>query len=221
MILIGMPSYDGKMDWQTASSLISLGHLCAKSSVGYGMDVIPGCTDLGHVRNLLAKRFMKMEMRDLLLVDADVAFDAMDAVKLCKAEPDIVFGLYRKKTDRLVYPARYIDPLEVHPSDPDLVRMLWGPTGFMRLRRPVFEAMMEAYPDDWYEESETGEKIYDFFPCGPNNHKYRSEDIGFCEKASAIGIKLWAMQGIKLKHTGTKTWESDWRRTEVVFEESA
>ncbi len=166
MILVGIPSYDGKIEWKTTASLIGLGHLCAKAGVGYAMDVIPGCAFIGLARNLLASRFMKGEFRDLLFVDSDISFHPLDAARLCKAEPEIVFGLYRKKEDRLVFPARYYEPLELHESDPDLIRMFWGPTGFMRLRRSVFEKMMEAWPDEWYEDLETGERIYDFFPHG-------------------------------------------------------
>jgi glycosyltransferase involved in cell wall biosynthesis len=221
MIMVGVPTYDGRVEWKTMASLIGLGHLCAKANVGYGMDVIPGNAFIGHARNMLVQRFLNGNFRDLLFVDADISFHPMDAVKLCKAEPEVVFGLYRKREDRLVYPGRYHEPLEVHPSDPDLIRMLWGPTGFMRFRRSVFEKMMEEYPDDWYEDGETGERIYDFFPNGgTKEHKFISEDVSFCERADKIGVKVWAMQGLALSHTGTKTWESVWKRTEAVFEEA-
>src|SRR6185295_8193553 len=100
-------------------------------------------------------------------------------------------------------------------------RMLWGPTGFMRIRKEVFERMKEAFPDDWYEDGETGERIYDFFPGGGHTagHKFASEDVAFCEKADKIGIKLWAMQGMPLQHTGAKSFESNWVRTGPVLVE--
>lgn len=220
MILVGVPSYDGRLDWRTTSSLIGLGHLCAKASIGYAMDVIPSNAFIGDARNMIVHRFLQMGFRDLLFVDDDIGFEPIDAARLCKAEPDAVFGLYRKRSDRLIYPARYHEPLEVHESDPDLIRMLWGPTGFMRLRASVFEKLMKLWPEDWYENPATNERVFDFFPFGRHEHGFRSEDIGFCNKLRDAGIPLYALQGITLTHTGTKTWESDWRRTEAVFEEA-
>ena len=220
MIMIGMPSYDGKMEWQTVSSIIGLGHLCAKANIGYAVDVIPGDAFVGHARNILAHRFLKGGFRDLLFVDADIAFDPMDAAKLCKAEPEIVCGLYRIKKDRLVYPARYFDPVQTHPSDSNLIRMMWGPAGFMRIRASVFEKMQAAWPDEYYIDATSEEKIYDYFPAGRHGNNFSSEDVAFCDKARTLGIDIWAMQGIELKHTGAKTFESKWEMITQTIEES-
>jgi len=220
MILVGTPAYDGKMEWKTISSLVGLGHLCAKANIGYAMDVIPGDAFVDHSRNLIAHRFLKGGFRDLLFVDADVSFHPLDAAKLCQAEPELVCGLYRMKTDKEVYPARIHEPLETHPSDPDLIRLLWGPAGFMRIRASVFEKMIEKWPDDWYQDSGTGEKVYDFFPAGRRGHSRISEDVSFCEKAANVGVKLYAMQGIALQHTGVKAFPSNWQMTKPVIEEA-
>lgn len=219
MILIGTPCYDGKLEWKTVSSVIGIGYLCAKANVGFAMDVIPGDAFVDHSRNLIAHRFLKGGFRDLLFVDADVSFDPMDAVRLCQAEPEIVCGLYRIKKDREVYPARLYEPMESHPSDPNLIRLLWGPAGLMRIRASVFERMKEEWPDEWYQDSGTGDKVYDFFPAGRREHTRISEDVGFCNKLSALGIPLWAMQGIPLQHTGTKAYESCWQMTHPVVED--
>lgn len=211
MILVGTPSYDGKIGWQTVSGLIELGHICAQNRIGYAMDLIPGDAFIGHARNMIAHRFLKMGFRDLMFVDADIGFEAADAVKLCRAEPELACGLYRIKKDRMVYPARFQDPPEYHPSDPNLIRLHWGPAGFMRIRATVFEKMKAAFPDDWYMDSATGEKVYDFFPGGRHGNHFSSEDVAFCDRARACGIELWCLQGIALTHTGTKTWESKWQ----------
>ncbi len=223
MIMVGMPTYDGKMHWTTVSGLIGLGHICAKHDVGFSMDVIPHDAFVGHSRNLLAHRFLKSGFHDLLFVDADIGFEPMDAVKLCRAEPDIVFGIYRIKKDRLVYPARFEEPTVVHPSDPNLLKMHWGPTGFMRIRASIFLKMIERWPDEWYTDGGTGEKVYDFFPGGRHGNNFASEDVAFCEKLRQLGIDVWAMQGLSLEHTGAKTWQSRWEmvKGEIVEAEHA
>ena len=210
MIYIGTPSYDGKLHASTVAGLLDLRHICTSHNIGFAMDVIPRNAFVGHGRNQIAQRFLESDFRDLLFIDADIGFNAWDAANLCKAEPSVVMGLYLMKQAKTQYPALYVDPLEKHPSDPKLVRMQYGPTGFMRIRREVFEAMIERYPDEWYIDGATKAKTYDFFPGGRHGNNFMSEDIAFCMRAKECGISLWAMQGVPLQHTGDKTWESEW-----------
>lgn len=221
MIYIGTPAYDGKVCAATLSGLLDLRHICTANNIGFAMDVIPGCAFVGHGRNQIAQRFLKSEFRDLLFIDADIGFNAMDAAKICRAEPSVVMGLYLMKQEKTQYPALFVDPVRTHPSDRNLIAMQYGPTGFMRIRREVFEAMIERYPDDWYIDGATKEKTYDFFPGGRHLNNFQSEDIAFCLRAKECGIDLWAMQGIELLHTGNKTWRSKWQMTKPVLTEIA
>lgn len=185
------------------------------------MDIIPRNAFVGHGRNQIAQRFLKSEFRDLLFIDADIGFNALDAAAICRAEPTIVMCLYLMKQEKPQYPALYVDPLEHHPSDPRLVKMQYGPTGFMRIRREVFDAMAERWPDDWYIDGATKEKTYDFFPGGRHGNNFMSEDIAFCHRAKEVGFDLWAMQGVELLHSGEKTWRSNWALERAFIEEAA
>lgn len=209
MIFIAIPTYDGKLHWTTAKGVADAAHACAKLNVGIAVDVIPGDAFIGKARSILAHRFLKSNCRDLLFVDADVGFKSQGLIDICRATPPIVMGLYRMKNDKHKYPALMFDPIERHPSDRRLVKMQYGPAGFMRIRREVFEAMIQKWPDDYYENVGTG-RIYDFFPCGREGKHFFGEDLQFCQRAQQLGFDLWAMQDIELEHTGVKTWESNW-----------
>lgn len=209
-VYIGIPSYDGKLHWATMQGLLGVANICAKNSVGLAVDVVPHDAFIGRARNMLVNRFMSSGMQDLMFVDADIGFDPTAVVDLCKAAPDIVMGLYMMKSPQPRYPALMEDPIVRHPSDMRLIKLKYGPTGFMRVRRRVFEKMMEKWPEDYYFDGLQG-KIFDFFPNGRFDHHFTGEDIKFCERAITCGIDMWALQGISLRHFGEKSWDSVWQ----------
>jgi hypothetical protein len=220
MVYIGIPSYDGKIHWTTASGLMETARWCGEQHVGIAMDVIPGDAFIGKARNLIVHRFLKSGFRDLVFVDADVGFDLRGIGLLCKAEPEIVMGLYRMKCpDPVRYPALLFDPVERHPSDQNLIRLQYGPAGFLRIRREVFDAMRERWPDEYYVNA-GAERVYDYFPAGRVGINFTGEDLSFCNRAQECGFKIWAMQDIKLKHTGEKSWDSDWAIDVLNIEEA-
>lgn len=213
-----MPSYDAKLHGNTLTGLLDLRHICSVNNIGFAMDLIHHNAFVGDGRNQIVQNFLASDFRDLLFIDADIGFDAMDAAKLCKAEPDIAFGMYLMKQDKPQYPAMFTEPLRTHPSDHNLIHMQYGPTGFMRIRRPVFEAMEKAFPDEWYKIGER--KIFDHFQGGRHGNNFMSEDIAFCDRARSIGIDVWAMQGLKLRHSGEKTWHACWEMTRAVIDDA-
>lgn len=223
VIYIGIPSYDSKIHANTMAGLLDLRHLCTANNIGFALDVIHHNAFVGHGRNQVVQRFLKSGFRDLLFIDADIGFEAIDAAAVCKAEPSIVFGMYLMKKERPQYPALFDDPIQSHHSDPNLIKMKYGPAGFMRIRADVFKAMEAAWPDEWYHDGATQEKTFDHFPGGRHGNNFASEDIAFCDRARSLGIDLWAMQGIRLTHTGEKTWAAKWEmvKPEIVeYEQS-
>lgn len=209
-VFVGIPSYDGKVHWRTMQGMIGLAHTCAKHGIGICADVIPHDAFIGKARNMLVKRFMDSGMRDLVFIDADVGFDGESVAELCKAAPDIVMGLYMMKSEKPRYAALMADPVVRHPSDMRLIKLLYGPAGFMRIRRNVIEKMIAQWPEEYYIDGAAG-KVHDIFPHGRYGHLFTGEDIKFCERAITCGFDIWAMQGIKLEHYGEKGWDSRWQ----------
>ena len=220
MIYIAIPSYDGKLHWTTAAGLVQTARLCGEKKIGIAVDVIPGDAFVSKARNVLVHRFLKTQATDLLFIDADVGFDAQGVIDLCRAEPPIVMGLYRMKTDdKIRFPALMHDPVIRHPGDRRLIKLQYGPAGFMRLRREVFTAMRENWPDEDYVNAGE-EPVYDYFPAGRHKNHFTGEDINFCQRAQVCGFDIWAMQDVALKHTGEKTFESNWAIDVLQVEES-
>ena len=87
-----------------------------------------------------------------------------------------------------------------------------GGTGFMLIKRSAFEAWDKAYPERSYKPDHVRTKSFDgsreimaYFDCviDPESKRYLSEDYMFCQHSRAIGLKVWMLPWIKLKHAGT------------------
>ena len=220
MVFIGIPTYDEKLHWKTTSGLINFARYCGEKKVGLAVDVIPGDAFISKARSLIAHRFLKSNFRDLVFIDADIGFNAFDVARLCKAEAPIVCGLYRMKKNEVRYPALLFDPIVRNQQDPSLIKLQYGPTGFMRIRREVFEAMMKKWPNEYYVN--VGEqKVYDFFPAGRDGINFTGEDINFCKRAQACGFDIWAMQNVEMEHVGEKSWDSNWSIDSLQIQEAA
>jgi hypothetical protein len=97
-------------------------------------------------------------------------------------------------------------------------------TGFMMIKREVFEKFEEAYPEYRYKPDHVGQKHFDgsryihaYFDTiidrGPNapgsSERYLSEDYFFCQMCRKIGIQIWLCPWMKTQHVGTFAFTGD------------
>jgi hypothetical protein len=220
-LFIGIPTYNGQIHHKTVAGLVQTAHMCAKKSIGMSIDIIPHDAFIGKARSLLVHRFLKTDFQELLFVDADIGFSVTDIVKVCKPDADIVMGLYRMKNPdmKLRYPALMHDPLVRNEKDESLIKLQYGPAGFMRVNRRVFEKMIEQWPDEWFTDDDHG-KVYDLFPCGRFGNWFFGEDIAFCHRAKDAGFDIWAAQDVTLHHAGEYLWSGTWKIDHMVPDEA-
>lgn len=87
------------------------------------------------------------------------------------------------------------------------IEVAHGGTGFMMIRKPVFNRFIEAYPESYCVSmnEENTQKTYLFFECGPDpkTRHYLSEDYMFCQKIRDIGMKVLLCPWIILTHEGS------------------
>ena len=83
-----------------------------------------------------------------MFVDADIQFNANDIVKLINHDKDIVGGIYLQKT----LPKMVVNTIDNGKVEGDLIEVGTLGTGFMLVKRRVFEQMIEngatSYVDD-------------------------------------------------------------------------
>lgn len=89
-----------------------------------------------------------------------------------------------------------------------------APTGFLCIRRNVFERMAKAGVVQKIENMQgIGPDLaphhYDYFWTGIEDGIHWSEDYGFCRKWRQAGGEIWLDPSIKLKHFGMKAYDGD------------
>ncbi len=91
-------------------------------------------------------------------------------------------------------------------------------TGFMMIKREVFDKYAEEFPHLNYKPDHVGQANFDgsrnihaFFDTiiDPKSHRYLSEDYMFCQNAREIGFKVWLCPWMKTTHVGTYGFRGD------------
>jgi len=86
-------------------------------------------------------------------------------------------------------------------------------TGFMMIKRVVFEKMMKAFPSTKYVDDvsylrpEENEFAYALFDCGVEEGHYFSEDWLFCHRWTKMGGEINIDVTINLTHTGIENYK--------------
>jgi predicted RNA-binding protein len=91
-----------------------------------------------------------------------------------------------------------------------LVKVKDGGTGFMLIKRNVFERMIEAYPELYFNNDlnlpeNVAKFTYLFFDCmhEQETKRYLSEDYAFCRRWQNLGGEVWLDPLVKLDHMGS------------------
>ncbi len=196
-------------------------------------------------RNYLVDEFLRAEeYTHLMFIDADIHFDPNDVLTLAALDKDIIGGPYPKKCiawekvrnavdtgladeDPTVleqYTGDYVfNPVEnthkIQVAEP--VDVLEIGTGFMLIKREVFDDFKEAYPQFAYtpdhnrSEHFSGDReIHAYFDTvidsdaylgeiSGKSNRYLSEDYFFCQFVRRLGYKIYLCPWMKLGHMGS------------------
>jgi len=205
-ILIGTPSYDGKLDIYYVDSLLNT---LAKSGEE-GVEIYPlfMCYDslIQRARNDLFKTAYEAKIDALFFIDADVGWNPHDFYKLLRSEKDLVGGSYRKKTDKEeLYVVKALDKgdknLDLNIDKDGYLEVAGLGCGFMKLSRKCIETLWNVSKP---YTSEKGEARM-VFEVVCENGDLISEDIYMCKKWRDLGNKVHLDTTITCTHTGTKT----------------
>lgn len=191
-LFLAVPLYGGQMLEGFHKSVCHLMKECAKEKIFLGIKYVVNDSLVPRARNRLAFHFLNSDCTDLLFVDADISFEAKDALSLMERPEPVIGGIYsRKQVDwgRISKAAKNgIKPYDLPPFGTVPVLNWAGPvdnvviseplevrhvgTGFMRIKREVFTTMIEKYGDeimfDYAGDEPTfkGVSGFDFFPAG-------------------------------------------------------
>lgn len=177
-----------------------------------------------NARNVLAHQFLESKATHLMWIDSDIGFNAMDIVSMLVADRDIVCGIYPKKEVDWARVAQAVkagvppEELSNHAglfavkllddsarglaADPDgLLEIAAGGTGFMLIKRGVFDTLSSVVPE--YAPDERPIKEYYATTTDPESGRLITEDYHFCSLARSNGFKIYAAPWVRLGHAGT------------------
>ena len=184
-------------------------------------------------RNTLAHDFLDTDATHLMFIDADISFNPADIVRMVNADKDIICGLYPKKeinwktvakavndgvdyTELPNYTGSFVVNLvgDVTQATGDVNEPMEidnGGTGFMLIKRNVFETLkptVPTYTNDMIlivDKNPVKKIIHEFFATSIDevSNRLLSEDYHFCKIARQAGFKVYAAPWANLTHSGT------------------
>lgn len=207
-LFCAFPIY-GKPDLCFVESVIS--ELILKQPCPLEIKFVKGESLIPRGRDTLSALFLKSDCTHLLFCDSDQSFTSENVSRLLSHNLPLVGGFVPKKIEG---PIQWAINALANPPPVDargLQEVQYIGSGFLLVRRDVFEAMKEEYGDEiWYRNDETGEVEFDFWPVGPytypdGSRRYLSEDWYFCQRWADLGGKVYGDTGVIIKHTGEQT----------------
>jgi FkbM family methyltransferase len=164
---------------------------------------------VARARNILTANFLSSACTHLLFIDTDIGFGPEDVSRIASHQESLVGGMYPLKT-----PSPEVqwcnNGLEGDsPVRADGLREVrYIGTGFMCIRRDVFEKMISAdgasihYRQDYPPHREE----YAFWREGPHGGRYLTEDWLFCQRWLELGGQVFADTRVVLRHAGRAEW---------------
>ncbi|MGJ7527901.1 hypothetical protein [Variovorax sp. GB1P17] len=234
------PSHDGKFFQNYVLSMLNLTIEAERAGMRLQVLFHQGESLVTRARNNCVAQFLaNPHWTHLFWIDADIGFSAQAAFRLLLSGYDIAAGVYPLKREN--WPAEGVAggttqqqfeatftrytvnakaseatsrvELDVQPDG--FMKMDEAPTGFMVIKRAVFERLMVSYPDLSYVPDSIGEANlglhYRFFDVmvDPVTRRYLSEDYGFCRLWSGLGESIYIDANSNLSHQGAKLYRGD------------
>ena len=241
-LFIATPMYGGQCAGMYTKATNDLAMVCAQHGIEVRFYYLFNESLITRARNYCVDEFLRSGFTHLMFIDSDIGFsykDVLALLHLCDEENDydVITGPYPKKTiawekvkaaadqgygkdnpfqlehfvgDFVFNPAQNIKSFKL--DEPVEIRE--GGTGFMMIKRSVFDKYAKAFPELSYKPDHARTEHFDgtreitaFFDTiiDPETRRYLSEDYMFSYNVRKIGLKVWMCPWMQLKHVGNYT----------------
>ena len=241
-LFIATPMYGGQCAGMYTKATNDLAMVCAQHGIEVRFYYLFNESLITRARNYCVDEFLRSGFTHLMFIDSDIGFsykDVLALLHLCDEENDydVITGPYPKKTiawekvkaaanqgygednpfqlehfvgDFVFNPAKNIKSFKL--DEPVEIRE--GGTGFMMIKRSVFDKYAKAFPELSYKPDHARTEHFDgtreitaFFDTiiDPETRRYLSEDYMFSYNVRKIGLKVWMCPWMQLKHVGNYT----------------
>jgi len=240
-LFVCTPQYGGQCFGLYMKACLDLQMMCLQYGIEVRFSFLFNESLITRGRNYLSDQFLSSGFTHMLFIDADVCFNPADVLDLIIRDYELSGAPYPKKSiswKNVALAARThpdLDPSELANVIGDFVfntvkgttqikvneplDVLEIGTGFMMIKRVVFEKMMLVYPDMRFRPDFIGQEHFDsnryihvFFdtmidtvdsPTGGGTCRYLSEDYSFCQLWRKAGGKIFLCPWMNCQHIGT------------------
>ncbi len=223
-VFIATPAHDHKFHSGYCYSLLSL-----VNSQRFKLTFArAGGCGVARARNNMAHDFLTTIYPDggrperYAAIDADIGFNPDHLARAIAFDKPIVCVPYALKQEDLQWCMNSLPGEKPDPAT-GFVKVSTAGTGFMVIKREVFEKMIAEFPDIAYDEDlpeAKGQTRWDFFSMGVVSRHYLTEDWFFCVRARELGFDIWMDAMNHVKHEGLISYPIGRQRAQM-FEEDA
>jgi glycosyltransferase involved in cell wall biosynthesis len=204
-VLIGTPSYDGRIDVWFANSLVGTVKMAEKQDVFVHAIYTSYDSLVQRARNSLFRLALAGGYDDLFFIDSDCEWEPEWFFRLLnRPEPIVGAGLI-KKSEKEGYTVKLVDKNLKWSEDNKLIQVDGVGTGFMRLTRFAIQKLWDI-SEPYTSEGEEHRMICDI---KVENGDLISEDYVIANKWKSLGYKVWLDPTITINHIGTKKYKGD------------
>lgn len=227
-LMIATPMYGGMCTGHYVAGLLKTFVTLQNFGVSVYWSQLMNESLITRARNELVYTFLDSDCDYLMFIDSDISFEGDAVAQLLVTDKDIVCGVYPKKeidwgqiqnaakqgVDNLQdYGGAFVlnaEKTDKTSDDSGAVEVRHGGTGFMLIKRKVFEILREHVPQ--YRTSTIKDNngnyskplTYEFFTTSIDDTGcLLSEDYHFCELWRKHGGQIYVNPFIKLEHVGT------------------
>lgn len=231
-VMVATPMYGGMCYHGYVDGLVRNFNDLNRHSYFYEWNFLANESLITRARNWVTHEFLQSDCTHLFFIDSDICFPHDAIRRVLDADEDIVCAPYPKKIidwEKIKLYAFNADPHDIsrsgssfvinylnskdipNPNEKGLIEIRHGGTGFMCIKREVFEKMelqcKKARASNfgrfnvWYTEY--------FYTGVGDDGVFQSEDWMFCENWKKMNGKIWLMKDIQLDHIGTYVYSGD------------
>ena len=240
-LFVATPMYGGMAHGLYLKSCLDLQGIMSRYGVDVKFSFLFNESLITRARNYLVDEFLRSDCTHLLFLDSDIHYNPQDVVALLALDKDVIGGPYPKKSinwNNIAHAARNhpdLEPRELETlvgeyvfnvvkgtsqfSVTEPLEVLEIGTGFMLVKREVFDKMAVEYPNIRYKPDHVGQAHFDgsryihaYFDTvidtkdsitGGGSERYLSEDYMFCQMWRKMGGKIYLCPWMKTQHIGT------------------
>jgi hypothetical protein len=240
-LFVATPMYGGMAHGLYIKSSLDLQGVMSKYGIETKFSFLFNESLITRARNYLVDEFLRSDCTHMLFIDSDIGYSAQDVVALMALDKEVIGGPYPKKAinwENVAKAARQhpdMEPQELEKlvgqyvfnvvkgtksfSVTEPLEVMEIGTGFMMIKREVFDKMKDAYPNIHYKPDHLGQKNFDgtryihaYFDTvidytdsitGGGSDRYLSEDYMFCQMWRKIGGQIFLCPWMKTQHIGS------------------